>query len=72
MYVSSFLCCNVISLQPPELPLKTFSFKYLLKFFNILSLPLLELPIKWLQLVNISQKPNLIIISNSLSKINPF
>ena len=44
------------------------------KFSNILSLALLEFPIKCLklELVKILQNPNLITISNNFSKIKPF
>ena len=74
IYVSSFLFCSVISEHPPELPLKTFSLRYRSRFSKILSLALLELPHKWLklELIKTSQKPNLITISNNLSKIKPF
>jgi hypothetical protein len=63
-----------MSEHPPELPLNTLSLRYWLRFSKILSLALLELPLKWLklELIKTSQNPNLITMSNNLSKIKPF
>src|SRR3990172_11533776 len=64
---------RVISEHPPELPLQTGFVRYLSNDFNFLVWPVLTLPTMCSNRVlgNSLQKPNFIIMSHSLSYMNP-
>ena len=74
IYVFVLSLNNIWSAQPELFPLITdFFSKYVSKFLSFLSFPVLKFPSKLIYSVlgNLSQNPNLNIISHNASNINP-